>query len=110
MSKQEQIKCGKFIEEYLQKRENMSLIVLFLDIRHKPSANDKLMYNYIISTKRHFICIASKADKIAATKVLDTVKSIQQDLNPLFDIPFIPFSTKRAAYKENVWEELENYI
>jgi GTP-binding protein len=110
MSKEEQIRTGKFIEEYLAKRENISLIVLLLDIRHKPTENDKLMYDYIIRSKRPFICITNKADKIAITKVDDAVRLIQSELNPLFDIPFLPFSAERRIYIDSVWNELEKNI
>ena len=50
MSKTEQEKVGKFIEEYLFSREKISLIIFLIDIRHDPTSNDKLMYNYIISS------------------------------------------------------------
>ena len=54
MSKAEQDKVGKFIEEYLFTREKISLIALLIDIRHKPGENDILMYNYIKSTNLPF--------------------------------------------------------
>ena len=47
MSKQEQAKVGSFIEEYLKNRKNIALIIFLIDIRHDPSANDRLMYRYI---------------------------------------------------------------
>ena len=69
MSKKEQEQVGHFIEEYLFKREQISLIIFLVDIRHKPSENDKLMYNYIISSGLPFMILTNKADKIAITKV-----------------------------------------
>ena len=51
MSKAEQVEVGKFIEEYLQKCKNIGLIVFLIDIRHNPTENDKLMYDYIIKAK-----------------------------------------------------------
>ena len=50
MSKQEQVKVGKFIEHYLSTRKQIALIVFLIDIRHAPTENDKMMYNYIINT------------------------------------------------------------
>lgn len=73
MSKQEQANVGTFIEEYLQKSKNIALIVFLIDIRHDPTANDKLMYDYIFKTNLPCIVIANKADKIAITKVDDAV-------------------------------------
>lgn len=110
MSKQEQAKVGSFIEEYLNKSNNIALIVFLIDIRHEPSANDKLMYRYIIDSERPCIIVTSKADKIAVTKVDKQVQDLQNILNPLKDLTFIPFSAERKIYTEKAWEEIEKYI
>ena len=110
MSKEEQIKCGKFIEEYLEKRQNISLIILVLDIRHKPTENDKMMYDYIIRTGRPFIIVTNKADKIAITKVNNQVQEIANFLNPMHDIEFYAFSSERKIYANTVWYKIKEYI
>jgi len=110
MSKQEQARVGSFIEEYLNKSNNIALIVFLLDIRHDPSANDRLMYRYIIDSERPCLVITSKADKIAVTKVDSQVEHLQNTLNPLKDLTFLPFSSERRIYKERVWEEIETFI
>ena len=110
MSKQEQAKVGTFIEEYLSTCQKISLIIFLVDIRHEPSANDKLMYNYIINTNSPCLIIASKADKIAVTKVDNTVAELQKMLNPLKDLTFMPFSSERRIYTEAVWQFIEQYI
>ncbi len=107
MSKEEQVKVGNFIEEYLKKCKNISLIIFLIDIRHNPTENDKLMYNYIISQNLPCIIVANKADKIAITKVDDQVKNLQEILNPLHDFTFLPFSSERKIYTENVWKKIE---
>ena len=110
MSKQEQAKVGSFIEEYLNKSKNIALIVFLIDIRHEPTANDRLMYRYIIDSERPCIIIANKADKIAVTKVNKQVEDLQNALNPLKDLTFLPFSSERKIYTETAWEEIEKYI
>lgn len=110
MSKAEQEKVGSFIEEYLSIRKQISLIIFLVDIRHKPTANDKLMYNYIISSKIPFVILANKADKIAITKVNGETKNLQKELNPIGDIPIFPFSAERKIYSDEVWKFIENYI
>ena len=72
--------------------------------------HDKLMHNYIISSKIPFIIIANKADKIAVTKVDAATQEIQKALNPIGDITTLPFSSERRIYTENVWNEIEKYI
>ena len=106
MSKAQQVEVGNFIEEYLQKCPNIALILFLVDIRHNPTSNDKLMYDYIISQNLPCIIIANKADKIAVTKVNDSVKNIQDSLNPLHDLMFMPFSSERKIYSEDLWNEI----
>ena len=110
MSKKEQEQVGKFIEHYLFHREQITLIVFLVDIRHKPTANDRLMYNYIISSNIPFIILANKADKIAVTKVSTATNALQKELNPIGDIPTFPFSSERKIYKDDVWNYIEQYI
>lgn len=110
MSKQEQVRVGHFIEEYLSTCKNIALIIFLIDIRHSPTENDKLMYRYIIDSERPCIVVANKADKIAVTKVDSAVASLQEELNPLKDLSFIPFSSERKIYTDNAWDLIENYL
>ena len=110
MSKKEQEQVGKFIEQYLFNRKEISLIIFLIDIRHSPTANDKLMYNYVISSGLPFIILANKADKIAITKVDDAVSELQKQINPIGDITTLPFSSERKIYKDKIWKIIEQYI
>ena len=110
MSKKEQVQVGKFIEEYIFNRKEISLIVFLVDIRHNPTENDKLMYNYVISSKLPFVLVANKADKIAITKVDEAVNKIHKELNPIGDIPIFPFSSERKIYTDTMWEFIDQYI
>ena len=110
MSKEEQARVGSFIEEYLSKSNKIALILFLIDIRHEPSQNDRLMYNYIINTNSPCLVIANKADKIAVTKVDNAVQDLQNSLNPLKDLTFMPFSSERKIYSEDVWNFIEKYI
>jgi GTP-binding protein len=110
MSKVQQEQVGSFIEEYLFNRDKISLIIFLIDIRHSPTANDKLMYNYIISSGKPFMIIANKADKIAPTKVLDTTLNLQKEINPLMDATMLPFSSEKKIYLDDVWEVVERHI
>ena len=110
MSKTQQIEVGKFIEQYLTEYPNIHLVIFLIDIRHNPTTNDKLMYDYIIKNDLPCIIITSKADKIAVTKVDKQVEDLQKILNPLKDLKFLPFSTERRIYTDNAWSEIEKYI
>ena len=106
MSKQEQIKVGNFIEYYLSHRKEICLIIFLVDIRHDPTSNDFLMYDYVIRSGLPCMIIANKADKIAKTKVDDACKNIQKQLNPIGDITTLPFSSERKIYSDLVWDKI----
>ena len=110
MSKQEQERVGSFIEQYLVKSKNISLVIFLIDIRHNPTENDRLMYDYIIRSGLPFIILANKADKIASTKVENTVKELQKQINPIGDIKMLPFSAEKKIYTEDVWNVIEEFI
>lgn len=110
MSKKEQEQVGQFIEKYLFNRKEISLIIFLIDIRHTPTTNDKLMYNYIISSGLPFIILANKADKIAITKVEKVVIDLQKCINPIGDIITLPFSSERKIYQDEVWKIIDKYI
>ena len=108
MSKIQAVEMGKYIEEYLSMRD-ISLIVLLLDIRHKPTEDDKLMYSYILKKNIPFLIICNKADKIAKTKVNEYVEKIKKDLNISYS-PIIPYSTEKKEYIEDTWDMMINLM
>lgn len=109
MSKQEKVISGKYIEEYLEEGKNVALIILLLDIRHNPTSDDMLMYDYILRSNLPFIILTNKADKIAITKVDEEVNKIREILGISYST-ILPFSSERKIYIDKVWEEIEKYI
>ena len=110
MSHVEQEKVGKFIEEYLFTRKNIACIVLLIDIRHAPSENDVMMFNYIKSIDAPHIVLANKADKIAPTKVDSYVQDLRSSLEADEEDIILPFSSEKKVYTDAAWNELEKYI
>ncbi len=109
MSKQEKVISGKYIEEYLEKRENIALVVHLLDIRHQPTEDDRLMYDYILRSNLPFMVVTNKADKIAVTKVDTEVERIKQILGISYST-ILPFSSERKIYTEKIWQEIEKIL
>lgn len=109
MSKEEKVVSGRYIEEYLEKGKNISLIILLLDIRHKPTEDDMLMYDYILRSNLPFMVLTNKADKIAVTKVEAEVERIKNILGISYST-ILPFSSERKIYMDRVWEEIEKYV
>lgn len=109
MSKQEKITSGRYIEDYLEKRQNIALVIHLLDIRHKPTADDMLMYDYILRSNLPFMIVTNKADKIAVTKVDAEVERIKEILGISYST-ILPFSAERKIYTDRIWEEIDKYI
>ena len=107
MSKKEQEDVGRFIEEYLFSRENIALIILLIDIRHKPSENDMIMYEYIRNSGKPYMIVANKADKIAVTKVDARIDEIKEEFSGNDRI--YPFSSERKIYTEYIWNIIDNW-
>lgn len=109
MSKEEKVISGNFIEQYLEEGDNVALIILLLDIRHKPTADDILMYDYILKSNLPFMVLTNKADKIAVTKVDSEVQRIKEILGISYST-ILPFSSERKIYQETVWKEIEKFV
>lgn len=109
MSKAEQKKVGDSIETYLRNSKNINLVILLVDIRHDPTANDKMMMDYIKSTGHRYIVVTSKADKIAKTKVQSFVDKIAEILDIESDLIFA-FSSETKFNREVVWEVIEESL
>lgn len=109
MSKQEQEKVGKFTEDYLVKRDTISCIIFLIDIRHTPTENDRLMYNYVMKSNLPFMVLANKADKIAPTKVASYIEDLKKELGISFST-ILPFSSQKKIYTDAVWEKIDEII
>ena len=110
MSKEEQERTGKFIEEYLLKSKKIQAVIFLIDIRYEPTADDKLMYRFLVNHSIKTLIVANKADKVAVTKVAAKINELQEILNPLKDIKFMPFSSERRIYSDNMLSEIATML
>ncbi|MGE5630313.1 MAG: ribosome biogenesis GTP-binding protein YihA/YsxC [Caulobacteraceae bacterium] len=106
VSKSEKQAWGKMIEDYLKYRENLKNVVLLVDIRHKPTADDKLMYDFIKYYREAVIIAATKLDKIAKSSVSKNLNIIKQTLEVDDKDIIIPYSSQNHAGREELWEVL----
>lgn len=92
---------GKMVERYLHQSKMLKAVFLLIDIRHDPSANDKMMYDWICSNGFQPVIIATKADKINRSQLQKQVKAVRQGLGLGKDAVVIPFSaqTKQGRYE-----------
>lgn len=107
VSEQEKKKWGRMVENYLHGSKMLRAVFLLIDIRHDPSANDKMMYDWIAAQGYYPIIIATKLDKIKRSQKDKQVKAIRQGLGLLPGTKVIPFSSVTKQGRDEIWELAE---
>lgn len=110
VSQTEKEKWGKMIENYLNTSKQLKAVFLLIDIRHDPSANDKMMYDWMVYQGFHPIIIATKLDKIKRSQVQKQVKAIRTGLNVEPDTIIIPFSAQTKQGRDEIWELMDEIL
>ncbi len=103
-------KWGKMIEFYLTKRNTLKAIVLLIDIRHKPSEDDKLMYEWLKYYNYKIIIVATKLDKIKKNQLNKHLNIIKDFLNLAKEEVIIPFSSLTKKGREDLWVILNKML
>ena len=107
-SEEVKAKWGKMIENYLHTSKRLKAVFLLIDIRHDPSANDKLMYSWIVEQGFNPIIIATKLDKIKRSQIQKQVKLIREGLKVRPGTQIIPFSSETKQGVAEVWNLMES--
>ncbi|MDX8046586.1 ribosome biogenesis GTP-binding protein YihA/YsxC [Gracilibacillus sp. S3-1-1] len=110
VSKKEREKWGKMMEEYFSLRDTLRLTVLIVDIRHEPTEDDRMMYDFLKYYEIPVLVIATKLDKIAKNKRSAHIKRVVETLDLDQSDSVIPFSAETSEGKEDVWSYLSNYM
>ncbi len=103
-------KWGKMIERYLHSSKQLKIVFLLIDIRHEPSENDCMMYDWIVSNGYEPIIIATKLDKIKRSQLQKNIKIIRQKLGMPQDTHIIPFSAVTKQGRDEIWDLIEDKI
>lgn len=110
VSKSEKEKWGKMIERYLHSSKQLRAVFLLIDIRHDPSANDRMMYEWMVYQGFAPIIIATKLDKIKRSQMQKQVKAVKEGLGVRPGTAVIPFSAQTKQGREEIWEIMEQLI
>jgi len=103
-------KWGKMIERYLHQSIKLRAVFLLIDIRHTPSENDRLMYDWVLSNGYKPIIIATKLDKINRSQIQKNVKIVKEGLGVDKDTIVIPFSSETKQGKEEVYQIMDELL
>ena len=103
-------KWGKMIENYLHTSKKLQAVFLLIDIRHDPSANDKMMYDWMVYQGFTPIIIATKLDKIKRSQIQKNVKAIREGLKVKPGTVIIPFSSETKQGRDELWEVIDSFV
>ena len=103
-------KWGKMIEKYLRKSSQLKQVFLLIDIRHDPSDNDRMMYDWIVNNGFRPVIVATKLDKIKRSQIQKNLKIIRQKIQPVEGTIIIPFSAQTKQGKEEILQLIEDRI
>ena len=107
VSEEVKAKWGKMVERYLKQSRQLRAVFLLIDIRHEPSANDRQMYDWILSQGYHPIIIATKLDKLNRSQVPAAVKRVREGLKAEKGTVILPFSALTKQGREEIYEVIE---
>lgn len=110
VSRETKQKWGRMVENYLHKSGQLRAVFLLIDIRHEPSANDKQMYEWILSQGYHPVIIATKLDKINRSQIQKHLKMIRTGLGTEKDTLIFPFSAQSKQGRDEIYEYIDQLL
>ncbi len=109
-SKSEIEKWGKMIEEYLLERQQLKSIILLIDIRHEPGANDKMMYDWLKHYGYKIIIVTTKSDKLKRSQINKHISIISKSLCLDKEDILLSFSSETKDGREKLWNIIKSVI
>lgn len=110
VSKSEQQKWSKMIENYLKQREQLKFIIMLVDIRHEASANDKMMYDWFEHYGFEVCAVATKSDKVARSQIQKQLSILRKSIGLKSEESIIPFSNLKKQGKDELWSIIESKL
>lgn len=101
---------GKMVERYLHKSRQLRQVFHLIDIRHAPSENDRMMYDWILHNGYHPIIIATKLDKIKRSQIQKQLNLILSTLEAEKGTAIIPFSAETKQGREEIYAILDGIL
>ena len=101
---------GQMIERYLHSSRQLKAVFLLVDIRHEPSGNDKIMYDWILHQGFEPVIIATKLDKIKRSQIQKQINLIRQGLDAAENTAVIPYSAQTKQGREEIYTLLDDYL
>ena len=109
VSKAEKERWGRLMERYFQEPNLITLGVMLVDARHKPTENDVVMANFFKESGRPFVVVANKLDKCKKSEIEGNLARIRDTLALPGDCRLIPFSAEKGTGRDELIDVLIQY-
>ena len=109
-SKEEIRKFGLMVEEYLEKRKELKRVFLLVDFRHKPTNDDKIMYDFLKYYQIPVTVVATKADKVSSKEREKNLKLLKETIDIVVGDNILLFSSVTKNGREEVLKIIEENI
>ncbi len=110
VSKQERDRCGKLIESWFADTTLMTLGVLIVDSRHKPTADDCTMATFFKNSGKPFVVVANKLDKLKKSEIEGNIQRVRDVLELPEEVTVIPFSAEKGDGKQQLLDIVLSYV
>jgi GTP-binding protein len=110
VSKEKKVSWGDIIETYLNRRQQLGMIVMLVDIRHAPSEEDRVMYGWILEQGLEHLVVATKMDKISRGQVFGRLNEIKKVLGLREGVRLIPYSSETKQGRDDIWKEINGTL
>ena len=101
---------GKMVENYLHKSKALRLVFLLVDIRHAPSGNDRMMYEWICRNGYRPVIVPTKLDKIKRSQIRSSLQLIRKTLGAPDEITIVPFSAQTKQGRDEIYGILDRIV
>jgi len=109
-SKTERQRWGRLIEKYFQDRPQLRLVLLLVDFRHPPTADDRMMYEWLVWRGIPMCVVGTKADKVSRGQHAKHARIARETLGMDAAHPFLPFSAETGLGRDELWQLIEDRL
>lgn len=110
VSKEEKARWGKLMERFFERSDVISLGIMIVDSRHKPTADDVIMSEYFKAVGRPWVVVANKCDKLKASEIKPNILLIRETLTLQDEFPVIAFSAEKGTGAKELMSQILEYV
>jgi len=110
VAKTERDRWSVLMEDFFSVRDHITLGIMIVDARHKPTEDDKTMANWFIESGCHFVIAANKVDKVKKSAIEPNISLIRETLRPGADTRIITFSAEKGTNKDVLIAEINSAL